>query len=219
MINKVVLLIFFLTIVSCDRDHSQPVEKPVQIVKEQDTSNIKSPDVSIDSTTYTVVKIDSNSTNQQTADSLDKIEREIKLIKRLQTQAAGKQDHVSILRKIFDHYRKNRTNHENIDNDALTLNQKGSDEEIITLDYLLENGYLTSKFVPMDVFENTKGGFNMDIIFNKKQDKIFQVWMDFDKDKGFYLKRISIPYKYDERMMKYYRKLYSIYLNDENYGV
>ena len=85
---------------------------------------------------------------------------------------------------------------------------------------LYNEGYLSGKFILVNLSEEKDGKINVDIMFQHKQDKIFRFAMSYDKKRDiFVINAVFIPKKYDEQTVKFYRRLYSIYLNDDNFGV
>ncbi len=85
---------------------------------------------------------------------------------------------------------------------------------------LYEEGYLSGKFIVINVSDKGAEGLFLDIMFQHKQDKAFRLWLDYsEEDNLFIVKAVYIPDNFDDNTIRYYRKLYAIYLNDESFGV
>lgn len=143
-------------------------------------------------------------------------------------QATMRMAHTTSLRKAIDLFVKKQTANPFLEEFAAfqtnSENQKNLEELTNSKMYFFEDlykqGYFTGKFIVMFVNDNIAGGVNLDIIFQHKQDKVFRFWMYYiADDDNFVVRAVYVPQEFDDKTVKFYRRLYAIYLNDESFGV
>lgn len=129
-------------------------------------------------------------------------------------KAANNQDHIVVIRNAFNEF----LNHPHPP-EFYKESASGSDSTGKTgLAFLEKNGFLKSKFVPINVDDAPNNSYKVEIIFVDKQDMIFEVLVAYEK-RNFIVKQVKECTKYDERDLRSIKILYSNYLNDKSYGI
>jgi len=150
------------------------------------------------------------------------------LNRKIVTRATYQANHINSLRKAIDLYNSNQSLNMFLTKFAFDGQEASKpinfnlEPNSITYSFnqLYNEGYLSGKFILVNLSEEKDGKINVDIMFQHKQDKIFRFAMSYNKKRDiFVINAVFIPKKYDEQTVKFYRRLYSIYLNDDNFGV
>lgn len=215
---QIVLLIF---LISC-----QTQDERIYSIKEERQKEAYNKTQFYDSTKQTTkttenVFLDTiNSKQQITTDT-------VLLNKKIITRATYQANHINSLRRAIDLFNSNQSM--NIFLTKLAFDGKvdakynikiDPENTIYSFNQLYNEGYLSGKFILVNLSEEKDGNINLDVMFQHKQDKIFRFAMSYDKKlEIFVINAVFIPKKYDEQTVKFYRRLYSIYLNDDNFGV
>lgn len=219
--RKIVLLFFFFLVSSCDNSERNITIGGKEKIADSTGKYVQGGKVITRSETYQVYD-DSNKLGNRIPSEIDTnlINRQ-KLLK-----ATHENSHTISLRKAIDLFNSNQSINKYISKFAYNgsgnsnVVKISSNDEIYSFIRLYQEGYLIGKFIMINFAENKNETFNVDIMFQHKQDKIFRFVMEFDKQNNiFVIKQVYVPATYDEQAVKYYRKLYSIYLNDESFGV
>ncbi|GEM_PF-2931462 len=219
--KKFALLLFFFWIISCDSPEKK--ETPAEHEKsDRITEKFVQGRKLITGNDTCQINYDYNQSENSILSDVD-----TNLInKRQLLKATHENSHTISLRKAIDLFNSNQSINKYITkfafdgSDNSNLGKLSSNDEIYSFVRLHQEGYLSGKFIMVNFSENKNETFDLDIMFQHKQDRIFRFVMEFDKqNKIFLIKGIYIPAKYDEQSVKFYRKLYSIYLNDESFGV
>lgn len=152
----------------------------------------------------------------------------VELNKKMILRATYQLTHTASLRQAIDLFNTNQTINKYISKFAFDGNENYLPKNIIfssndvkySFVKLHKEGYLSGKFILINYSENKNGVIDLDVMFQHKQDKIFRFVMNYDKANNiFVIIAVYVPEKYDEQAIKFYRRLYSIYLNDDNFGV
>ena len=102
-------------------------------------------------------------------------------------------DPVQFLRKTFDEYLKG--GNYGIFEENLTKKCNLVHGELYGLDGT-EKSYFKSRFVPFAIYRHFVGGYDIFIIFVDKPDRIFRVWVGYDKNDDYQLKlfkELAVP--------------------------
>jgi len=215
------LLFFILFIVSCDSPEKKDgtAESKKQTVNDDKHNEDKKSKLGGDTCQ---VYFEDNQTGNNTLNEIDtNLLNKQKLLK-----AKHENSHTISLRNAIDLFNANQSTNKYITKFAFdgsgnsNLGKLSNNDEIYSFVRLYQEGYLSGKFIMVNFTENKNGTFDLDVMFQHEQDRIFRFVMEFDKQSNiFIIKGIYSPAKYDEQSVKFYRKLYSIYLNDEGFGV
>ncbi len=233
-IHSIFVILFTLFFVSCsvDDDHTAEKTNDKDLTHVNNPPLLTTPDTTLISSADTISPMDSIENlaylkrfEKAKADSIARLAT--RLEKEKLNQATMRMAHTTSLRRAIDLFAKNQEINNYIDPLALNsaMIKKNTDDledsgEPYPFSRLYEEGFLKGKFVVLSVNDNNFGGVNLDIIFKQKQDKVFRVWLYFiSSEDRFIVKYFYVPFKFDEKMTKYYRRLYAIYLNDEKFGV
>lgn len=95
---------------------------------------------------------------------------------------------VQFLRKTLDDYIANKPI--NILSEGITKKCHIVYDEKIGLDGFSKN-YFKSRFVPLAIYRHISSGYDIFIFFVDKPDKLFRVWVGYDKNSDFQLKMIK----------------------------
>ncbi len=221
----IIISISFLTIIlsgclNIERDYSnQPEKSDVEekiVIEEKDVKD------SIPNETNQTIRI----TPTDSIDAIAKFQEQLsKAEEEKKKKATMRQEHVQSLRRAIDLYKKYQQPNVYLDNLAIDISKDNTindpeKKDVYSMKRMLDEGYLDGKFVLFRVDEKTPKSIELDIMFRHKQDRIFRVWMFYDSMNDYFIVRsIFVPAEYDENDLRLYRKLYSIYLNDDNFGV
>lgn len=198
-------------------------------------NDIAKPELRIDSTKFEALEI-VEEVIQDTVITIDSVITESKENKAIRTsnlklenvaRATTKLKHTNALRQAIDLFNKSQSVNAYLDRSALSFNENFKSSIMIeenitqyTFKQLFDEGYLSGKFILCGMNTTSKGDIILEVIFKHKQDKIFNFWLNFIENKDiFVVKGVYVPDSQDEKTIRYYRRLYSIYLNDDKYGV
>ncbi|MEJ5244898.1 MAG: hypothetical protein WHV28_04240 [Bacteroidota bacterium] len=217
--KKFVLLLFFVLVVSCDNpEKKDAIDENEKLAKSSENYVQGRKVITGDDTCQIHYNNSDNNISNETDTNLINRQRLLK--------ATHENSHTISLRKAIDLFNSNQSINKYISKFAFdgsgnsNIGKLTSNDEIYSFARLHQEGYLTGKFIMVNFAENKNGTFDLDVMFQHKQDKIFRFVMEFDKQNNiFVIKQVYSPAKYDEQTVKFYRKLYSIYLNDEGFGV
>jgi len=218
--KKFVLLLFFVLVVSCDNPEKKDAIAGSEKLAKNSENYVQGRKVITGDDTCQIHYNNNSDNNISNATDTNLINRQ-RLLK-----ATHENSHTISLRKAIDLFNSNQSINKYISKFAFdgsgnsNIGKLTSNDELYSFARLHQEGYLTGKFIMVNFAENKNGTFDLDVMFQHKQDKIFRFVMEFDKQNNiFVIKQVYSPAKYDEQTVKFYRKLYSIYLNDEGFGV
>lgn len=101
---------------------------------------------------------------------------------------SAQREPVQFLRKTFDDYIANKPI--NILDENITKKCHIVYDETIGLDGFSKD-YFKSRFVPLAIYRHVSGGYDIFLFFIDKPDKLFRVWVGYDKKSDFQLKIIK----------------------------
>ncbi|MCX8054125.1 MAG: hypothetical protein N3A67_00445 [Ignavibacteria bacterium] len=218
--KKFVLLLFFVLVVSCDNPEKKDAIAGSEKLAKSSENYVQGRKVITGDDTCQIHYNNNSDNNISNETDTNLINRQ-KLLK-----ATHENSHTISLRKAIDLFNSNQSINKYISKFAFdgsgnsNIGKLTSNDELYSFARLHQEGYLTGKFIMVNFAEHKNGTFDLDVMFQHKQDKIFRFVMEFDKQNNiFVIKQVYSPAKYDEQTVKFYRKLYSIYLNDEGFGV
>jgi len=223
--NILILISITIIISACldnGRNHSYAPEKPEKSAHSSVENTMPEP-------MNEVVKDTINIATTNPFDKADSTNRMLNLLNRAEEDkkksATMRQEHTQSLRRAIDLYKKNQQPNAYLDNLAIDISKDNTlndpvKKDVYSMKRMMNEGYLEGKFVLFRIDNKPMGSVTLDIMFRHKQDKLFRVLMIYDSlNDSFIVRSIYVPTEYDENDLRLYRKLYSIYLNDDSFGV
>lgn len=176
------------------------------------------------------INVDSIEETQKDFDKFVDTLKPVKLIQKNEKmlKATMRLAHTNALRKAIDLYISQQSPNKYLEAFGASASEPNfnlegentSDCEIYSFSKLFDENYLSGKFIVININDKKIDGVDLDIMFQHKQDRIFRIWMFYiEKEDRFVVRAVTIPKNFDEKTIKYFRKLYAIYLNDDSFGV